>query len=223
VKFYLFNSILYLHKNTARKSVQKVNYIIFDLGGVLVDWDPEYLYKKLFTDQKEMRHFLSHICTPDWNEQQDAGRRLLEATDILVEEHPHYETEIRAFYGRWAEMLGGPIQGTVEILQTLINKKIPVFALTNWSAETYPIAHSQYDFLQWFEDIIVSGHEGIRKPFAEIYQLAGKRFGVKPKETLFIDDNLRNIKGAQAVGFQTIHFKNPTALKKELIHLGILP
>ncbi len=202
-----------------------IETIVFDLGGVLIDWNPEYLYRKIFTREEEMQHFLSEICTSAWNEEQDGGRSIQEATETLVREHPQYEREIRAYYGRWEEMLNGTIKGTEEVLYALKEQgEVALYALTNWSAETFPLAynHSQYQCLHWFKDIVVSGKEKIRKPFPEIFQLLLSRFHLKAEATLFIDDNLRNVKAAEAMGFAVIHFTRPGALRKKLVRAGLL-
>lgn len=199
---------------------KKLEAIIFDLGGVLIDWNPEYLYKKIFSSENDMQHFLGTVCTPEWNEEQDAGRPLAEGTALLIEKYPHHEKEIRAFYDRWEEMLGGVIEGTVEILYQLKRENsLRLYALTNWSAETIPIALDQYEFFQWFDGIVVSGIEKMRKPSREFYQLILDRYHLSPPATLFIDDNLRNIAGAQAAGLQTLHFTSPDQLKRD-IHLS---
>ena len=132
--------------------------IIFDLGGVLIDWDPRYVYRRIFDTEETIEWFFEEICTNEWNENQDAGRPLKEATDELVTKHPEYEKEIRAYYGRWEAMLGGPIQETVDIFRSLKQaNKFRFYALTNWSAETFPVALQRYDFLGWFHGIVMSG------------------------------------------------------------------
>lgn len=194
-----------------------IEAIVFDLGGVLIDWKPEYLYRKIFASEAEMQDFLSGVCTPEWNEQQDAGRSLQEGTGHLVKIFPHYEKQINAFYDRWEEMLGGAIDGTVEILRCLKEKKnVSLYALTNWSAETFPIALERFEFLHWFQGIVVSGAEKSRKPFLDFYHLIITRYHLSPARTLFIDDNLRNIQGASEAGFQTIHFTSPGQLTQSL-------
>ena len=201
----------------------KIDAIIFDLGGVLIDWNPSYVFDKMFEDEEQKKHFFENICTSDWNEKQDAGRSLKEATEELVTKHPEWKAYIEAYYGRWEEMLGGPIHGTVEILKQLKEQeKYKLYALTNWSAELFPIALERYDFLHWFDGRVVSGEEKMRKPFPEFYQLLLDRFGLNVEETLFIDDNTRNAKAAEAMGFKTIIFKSPFQLKEELAKLGIL-
>lgn len=199
-----------------------ITTIIFDLGGVLIDWNPKYLYRKVFKDESEIDAFLEQVCTSDWNEEQDAGRPLKEATETLIEEHPLHEENIRAYYGRWKEMLGGAIEGTVEILKKLkSSNKFRIYALTNWSAETYPIAQDHYPFLHWFDGVVVSGTEKMRKPFPEFYKVLLDRYNVKPRETLFIDDNLRNINAAKELGIDTIHFSTSEKMKEELENKGI--
>ncbi|GAA4303771.1 HAD family phosphatase [Compostibacter hankyongensis] len=191
--------------------------IVFDLGGVLVNWDPEYLYRKIFSDEKEMRYFLNEVCTPDWNEQQDEGRSVREGTELLVGRYPHYEKAIRAYYGRWEEMLGEPFEDTIAILSTLKEQgDHPLYALTNWSAETFPIAYDRYDFLHWFDGIVVSGAEKTRKPFPLFYQLLLDRYHLIPEKTFFTDDNLRNITAAQQAGLDAELFTTPAALRSAL-------
>ena len=200
-----------------------INTIIFDLGAVLIDWNPHYLYKTIFDDEQEMKNFLANICTPDWNEEQDAGRSLQEGTDILVAQFPEHEANIRAFYGRWQEMLGEPFHGTVELLRRLKERgKYKLYALTNWSAETFPVAMQRYDFLSWFDGIVVSGTEKMRKPAPEFYQLLLNRYGVNINEALFIDDNHRNVLAAEKVGIKTIHFTSSEQLEKELTEQNLL-
>lgn len=201
----------------------EINTVIFDLGGVLIDWNPRYVYRTIFKTEEEIDWFFENVATHDWNENQDAGYPLDAATEDLVKKHPDWENEIRAYYGRWTEMLGGPIHETVEILKNL--KAIPgmrTYALTNWSAETFPIALERYDFLHWFDGRLVSGEEKTRKPFPEFYQRLIEKFYIDPSKALFIDDNLRNIKAAQAIGIKGIHFVNPTQLRSELGNLGIM-
>ena len=196
--------------------------IIFDLGAVLIDWNPRYLYKKIFTDETRMEWFLENICTPDWNEEQDAGRSFGVATDLLIQKHPEWEEEILAFWHRWEEMLAGPISGSVEILSYLrADKKYQLLALTNWSAETFPIARKKYDFLSWFDGIVMSGEEKTRKPFRNFYEIMLNRYKLIPETCLFIDDNLRNIEGAAQLGIEGIHFTGPDELKNELKKRGI--
>ena len=201
----------------------EIKNVIFDLGGVLIDWNPEYVYLGVFNgDREKMKWFFDEICTMDWNENQDAGYPLQQATEERVKLFPEYEEWIRIYYGRWEEMLGKQIDGTVTILKQLIdNPNYKVVALTNWSAETFPIALERFDFLHWFEGIVVSGTEKMRKPFNEIYELTLNRFNIEASKSLFIDDNARNIEAAKKMGINTIRFNNPTQLKSELRSLKI--
>lgn len=205
------------------KEKKTIKTIIFDLGGVLIDWNPEYLYLDIFEgDRVKMNAFFEHVCTMDWNENQDAGYPLAQATEDKIALFPEYETLIRIYYGRWEEMLGEAISGSVQVLKKLIdNPQFRVVALTNWSAETFPVALKRFDFLHWFEGIVVSGTERTRKPYSEIYQITLDRFNIAASEALFIDDNLRNIKGAEALGINVIHFSTPEELIKELDNFKI--
>ncbi len=198
--------------------------IIFDLGGVLIDWNPNFVFDKIFQDDGERRkYFFEKVCTHDWNERQDAGYPIQQATDEKVAEFPEWETEIRAFYGRWEEMLGDAIHGTVDILRKLKNADSHrLVALTNWSAETFPLALDKFDFLHWFEGIVVSGTEKTRKPFPEFYQILFDRFEVEPQRAVFIDDSLRNVEAGRALGLHGIHFHSPEQLAEEL-KLFVIP
>lgn len=196
--------------------------IVFDLGGVLVDWNPRYLYRSVFNDDAKMNHFLANICTGNWNELQDAGRSIQEATEVLVGHFPEYELYIRMFYGEWQKMLNGPINGTVDILKTLKNKEYRILALTNWSAETFPIALGLFDFLHWFDDVLVSGKEKLIKPDPAIFNLLIKRYSLDPAQTIFIDDNIKNVTAAKEVGLDAIHFTDPHILRLQLNERGII-
>jgi len=195
-----------------------INTIIFDLGGVLIDWNPLYVFHDEYFDSIGKRnYFFENVCTSDWNENQDAGYPIAKATEERIALFPEWEKPIRDFYGRWTEMLGGPMRETVDIFRELKqNPGLKFYALTNWSAETFPIALERFDFLHWFDGRLVSGEEKTRKPFPEFYQKLVGKFSVNPSQSVFIDDNLRNVKGGEAVGFQGIHYLNPSQLRKEL-------
>jgi 2-haloacid dehalogenase len=204
-------------------NMKSFSTLVFDLGGVLIDWNPDYLYKNIFPNEEERRWFLSTICTPDWNEEQDGGRSLQEGTELLVRKFPEHEVSIRAYYDRWKEMLGGPIHETVEIFRELkFHTDLKLYALTNWSAETFPVALELYDFLHWFDGRLVSGEEKVRKPLPEIYQLLVQRFDIQPEKAIYVDDNLRNVLPARELGFHGIHFKTPQQFRSELVGLGVL-
>ncbi|MBA2761145.1 MAG: HAD family phosphatase [Segetibacter sp.] len=201
-----------------------IKAFIWDLGNVLIDWNPRYIYDKLIEDDNQRTHFFQNICTMEWNEEQDAGYPIKQATEELVARHPEWKEHIEAYYGRWEEMLGGPITGTVEILRQLKQSgKYKLYALTNWSHELFPVALQRYEFLHWFDGRIVSGEEKMRKPQPEFYRVLLDRFNIEPHTALFIDDNLRNVNAADALGIQTIHFHSPQQLKDELIIRKLLP
>lgn len=196
---------------------------MFDLGGVLIDWNPRYLYRKVFADEGEMEDFLATVTTSEWHIEQDRGRKIEDATALLLSQYPQHEREIEAYYGRWDEMFGGPISGSVEVLREVSGTGLPLYALTNWSAEVFPLARRQYDFLEWFDDIIVSGEEQMIKPDREIYDVLISRTGLNPATTVFVDDSHPNILAAEDLGFTTIEFKDPDKLRGELARLEVLP
>lgn len=200
-----------------------IETVIFDLGGVLIDWNPRYVYREIFEDEEQMEHFLTEICGDAWNKAQDAGRPIAEGNQLLINQYPEYEKEILAFYERWVEMLGGPIHETVDILRTLHSKKeTRLVALTNWSAETFPIAQSMYDFLGLFEGILVSGEENLIKPDPKIYELLLDRYDINRSKAIFIDDNKDNIIAANHLGLEGWHFTSPQQLRGQLEKRGLL-
>ena len=199
--------------------MRDIETVLFDLGGVLVDWDPRHLYRKIFNDLAEMEKFLTEVCHPHWNFLHDKGA-LSFANSIpdLQHRYPHYHDEIAAWNERWPEMMKGPIERTVGILEDLkTRKKVRLFALTNWSAETWPHALARFDFLNHFEGILVSGQEKLAKPDPQIFELVCARFKLNPRETLFIDDSEKNIQQAREMGFMTHWFRDPVKLHRELI------
>lgn len=200
-----------------------VEAIVFDLGGVLIDWNPRYLFRKVFSGEDDrIELFLREICNQHWNEKQDGGRSFSDAVDELTAKHPEWADMIKLYQARWPEMLGGSIHGTVEILKDLKTRGWPLYALTNWSAETFPHALERFEFLQWFEDIVVSGTEKMLKPEARFFRLLLERHGLNPKTTLFIDDVEANVVGAHAVGMQAVRFRSPELLRGDLCRLGAL-
>lgn len=200
-----------------------INTVIFDLGGVLIDWNPRYLYRKIFKTEEEVTWFLENICTSEWNDEQDGGRSFEEATASLVAKHPEWREPIEAWYGRWQETMNGAIAGTVDILTEIRDmKKHRLYALTNWSAETFPWAQENFEFLEWFEGIVVSGIEKCKKPERQIFDILTSRYNFEPQQALFIDDNEKNIVAASELGFHTIRFTSPDALRKQLMEKGVL-
>ena len=198
-----------------------IDAIVFDFGGVLIDWNPRYVFRQLFEDEEKMEWFLSNVCTDEWNVQQDKGRLLHEGTALLKSSHPDHHELIEAYYGRWEEMLKGEISETVEILHEL-KKNYKVYGLTNWSAQTFPIAKARFPFLQVFDGIVVSGEEKIIKPDPAIFHLLTDRYGLKPEHSLFIDDNIKNVAAARELHFEAIRFTTAGELRIQLRDLKIL-
>jgi 2-haloacid dehalogenase len=198
--------------------------VVFDLGGVLIDWDPRHLYRKLFAgDDAAMEHFLTTICTHEWNRCQDAGRSFAEGARLLKAEHPDQATLIDAYSARFDEMMPGPIAGSVEILAELRDRGTPVYGLTNFSAETYAPTFERFEFLRWFGGILVSGEVGLIKPDPRIFELLIERFAIDPQRAVYIDDVETNVIAARPFGLHAIHFTTPAALRAELVALGLLP
>jgi 2-haloacid dehalogenase len=196
--------------------------IVFDLGGVLIDWNPRYLYRKLFDDEAEMEAFLAKVCTSEWNNWQDAGRSWADAVGELAGRYPEQRALIEAYHRRWPEMIGGAFDDTVEVLAALRERGYFLSALTNWSAETFPWAQQRFEFLGWFEQIVVSGREKCMKPDPRIFHILLDRIGRQAADCIFIDDNLPNIQAAQKLGFTTIHFRTSAGLHSALGDLGII-
>ena len=206
-------------KTNARRSVA-----IFDLGGVLLDWNPRYLYRKLFNgDEAAVEHFLATVCTTEWNERQDAGRSFADAKRELLPRHVDQLDLIEAFGKRFGEMIPGAIAGTVDVLAELKERGVPIYAITNWSAETFPPQRQRFAFLSWFDGIVVSGNEGVMKPDPRIFRILFERHGVAPESAVFIDDVATNAAAASALGIHGIHFRSPDQLRRELVAVGILP
>jgi 2-haloacid dehalogenase len=201
-----------------------IEAVVFDLGGVLIDWNPRHLYRRLFDgDEAAMERFLIEICSPAWNARQDSGRSWHDAVETLVRLHPEHRELIVAYDERWPEMLGGPIEGTVDILADVRRAGLRLAALSNWSAEKFPIARRRYDFLGWFEAVVVSGEVGVAKPDPRIYRHLLRRTGFDPARTLFVDDVEANLTVAADFGLQTHLFRDPATLRAELQRLALLP
>ena len=196
--------------------------VVFDLGGVLIDWNPRHLYRKLFQHEADMEHFLANICTTEWNLQQDAGRTFADACAALKLKHPSSGEMIDAWLDRFDEMMAGPIAGTVGILAELREQGVPIYALSNWSAETFPFAQRRFEFLQWFRAIFLPAEVHLVKPDPRIFQCFCERFGLMPKEVIYIDDVQHNVDAAGRVGMRAIRFRNSTSLREELVQLGLL-
>ncbi|MBI3708313.1 MAG: HAD family phosphatase [Proteobacteria bacterium] len=197
--------------------------VVFDLGGVLIDWNPRFLYRKLFNgDEAAMEHFLATVCTEAWNEEQDAGRSFADGAAALVAHHPDKAELIQAFGRRFDEMIPGAVAGTVAIAAELKRRGVPLYAITNWSAETFPPQRQRFEFLSWFEGIVVSGLEGVIKPDPRIFRILLDRYRIAPDTAVFIDDAAKNAAAATAQGLHGIHFRAPEQLRRELELLGLL-
>jgi 2-haloacid dehalogenase len=193
-----------------------VEAVVFDLGGVLIDWDPRYLYRKLLADEAAVEEFLATVCTPAWNAEQDRGRPFAEGVAELVARHPDQAAAIAAYHERWAEMLGGEIPGTVELLAELRAAGMPTYALTNWSAETFGVARERFAFLDWFCGVLVSGEERLIKPDPRFFRLLADRFGVAPETSFYVDDSEANVAAARRLGFDAVPFTGPEQLRRDL-------
>jgi 2-haloacid dehalogenase len=197
--------------------------VVFDLGGVLIDWDPRHLYRQLFDDPDEMESFLAEVTTAEWNGHQDAGRPWVEGIELLIAVHPERRELIEAFHRRWPEMLAGEIPGTVEVLAELRAAGVRLVALSNWSAEMFPVALERFEFLGWFEGIVISGEVGVNKPDRRIFDHFVKQFGIEPEAAVFVDDSPANVDVAAGLGFRAIQFHDAAALRRALVRLGLLP
>lgn len=201
---------------------RKVDTVVFDLGNVLVHWNPRHLFRKIFgADEAAMECFLSEVCNTEWNEQQDCGRPWEDGIAAAIAQHPAHEPYIRAYYDRWEEMIPSAIDETVEVLAQLRALNVRLLALTNWSHETFPIAQRRFPFLTWFEGIVVSGHERLVKPDPAIFQLLIERYKLRPESTVFIDDSMRNVEASIGEGLHGIHFRSASELRTQLRALGI--
>ncbi len=199
-----------------------IETIVFDLGGVLIDWNPRYLFNKLMNgDEEKINFFLTHVCSQEWNVQQDAGRSFKTAVEELIPKYPDFEPFIRAYDEQWETMIGGVMDETVAILKKLIESRYSVFALTNWSAEKFRIARRRFEFLELFNDILVSGEVKLKKPDPEIYKLLFSRFAIDPKQAVFIDDSAVNIKISEELGMKGILYQNAEQLRNDLATLGV--
>ena len=197
--------------------------VVFDVGGVLLDWNPRHLYRKLFADEREMERFLAEICTLDWHAAHDLGTPYSESLPRLAAEHPEHEDMILAWGRRSEEMIAGPIPGTVDILGELRDRDVRCYALTNMEAETYPLRLERYDFMRWFDGTVVSATEGVAKPDPEVFLRLLRRYDLVAERTLLVDDSDRNIRSARALGMRTVRFRSAEQLRERLVREGLLP
>lgn len=202
---------------------QRPSTVVFDLGGVVIDWNPRYLYRKLIPDPAALDRFLTDVCSMAWNKQMDFGRPFAEAVAELTARHPDQSHLIEAYHARWAEMLGGLVPGVAEVLEELAEAGVPLYAITNWSAETFPFATARYPVLSMFSKIVISGEIGLTKPDPEIFRYAAEQFGVPLQECLFVDDARINVASARAVGMRAVRFVDADTLRADLRGHQLLP
>ena len=196
--------------------------VVFDLGGVLLDWNPRYLYRKLFDDEEAMERFLAEVCTLEWHHAHDLGIPPEQTTAPLIAAHPEQAEMIWAWTQRTEEMLAGPIEESVEILRSLREAGVRCYALTNMERWTYPLRCERYPFLTWFDGTVVSGFEGVAKPDPRIFELLLDRFGLTAASTVLIDDSPLNVQAAREVGMQAVEFESPATLRRWLEDAGLL-
>jgi 2-haloacid dehalogenase len=196
--------------------------VIFDFGGVLIDWNPRYLYRKLISDERAMEDFLSRICTHDWQEKQNEGRSWAEAIAERIALFPEYRSLIEAYWTRWPETMGGAIEGTVAIVRDLKGQGTSLYGLTNWSSETFPFARKRFEFISWFDGVVVSGEAGVRKPSPAIFAHLFNRFDVDPADAIFVDDHPPNVEAARAIGLDSHLFTSPDNLRRYLATAGLI-
>lgn len=190
--------------------------IVFDFGGVLVDWNPRYLYDKYFGDEERSQWFLDNICLYSWNLQMDGGKPFAEGVRELQAEHPEWTEAIGIYHTRWIEMMGGEVEGTADVLRALKRAGYGIYGLTNWSAETFPLIRDTYPVFREFDGIVVSGEEHLLKPDAAIYRCLIDRYGLQAEESIFIDDNAANVEAARGVGMKALQFESARQLADEL-------
>jgi 2-haloacid dehalogenase len=206
---------------TAPTRDPQIDVVVFDLGGVLVDWNPRYLYRHLFKDDAAMECFLSDVCSPAWNERQDAGRPWRDALAELIARYPDQAAMITAYRRRWPEMLRGDMPETVKVLKDLKDATLRLYALTNWSQETFSIARDRFPFLSWFDGIVVSGEERLIKPDPAIFRRLLMRYNIAPQRAVYIDDSPQNVAAAADIGFHPLQFVDAARLRRDLAGFGL--
>ena len=197
--------------------MSKIKNIVFDFGGVLIDWNPRYLYRSYFAgDEERMEWFLQNVCTYPWNIQMDGGKPFAEGVAELTAQHPEWAEAIGVYHTRWAEMIGGEVEGTASLIKRLKAAGYRVFGLTNWSMETYPLIRDNYEVFSLFEGVVVSGEEHLLKPDEKIYRCLLERYSLEAAESVFLDDNADNVAGAEAVGMEAVRFVDAQQAEAEL-------
>jgi 2-haloacid dehalogenase len=199
-----------------------IDTVIFDIGNVLIEWDPRHLYRKLFAEEARMEWFLANICSGAWNLEQDRGRSFAVGVRELTARHPEWAREIRAYDERWGEMVPGEIPGSVAILDNLLRRHLPTFGISNFSTEKFAYARERFAFLDRLSGVVISGHEGLLKPDAAIYRLFLERYGRQARHCLFIDDSTANVEGARKIGMNAVRFRGVPQLERDLVAHGLL-
>jgi 2-haloacid dehalogenase len=199
----------------------RIDAVVFDLGGVLIDWDPRYLYRSLFTDEQEMEQFLAEVCTTRWHRDHDLGVDITQSCGQLARRHPQYRHLIMAWAERGEEMVAGQIDGTVELLGALKAAGMPCFALSNMEPAAYAVRRERFAFMSWFDGLVISGHEGTAKPGRQIFDVLLQRYGLDPHRCVFIDDSARNTETARELGMTALLYSSAGQLRAELGELGI--
>jgi 2-haloacid dehalogenase len=199
-----------------------VDAVVFDVGRVIVEWDMRLLIRKLVADEAEVEHVYRNVVSPEWHFQHDAGTPLTDLVPARIAEFPHYEAVIRAYAARFNETIPGPVPGTVELIEALHARGVPLYAITNFAAAFWPPFRAEWPVIERFRDVVVSGVERIAKPDPAIYELAAERFGHAPERMLFIDDNRDNVEAARALGWQAHHFAGAETLARDLRARGLI-
>lgn len=199
---------------------EKISAVAFDLGGVLIDWNPRYLYRRLFDDPDEMEDFLARICTDDWHRQHDLGADVTASCQLLAALHPGYRDEIMAWAERGEEMAAGPLEQTVRVLADVKAAGVRCYALSNMEPDAFAIRCTRFPFMTWFDGHIISGIEGVAKPDRQIFQIFLQRYALEPAQTVFIDDSPSNVEAALALGINAVHYASATQIRHELRALG---
>jgi len=200
---------------------RKINAVVFDLGGVLIDWNPRHLYRRLFADPAEMEDFLARVCTADWHRQHDLGADIRQSCEELASQHAQYRDMIMAWADRGEEMAPGQFDQTVNVLRTLKTAGLGCYALSNMEPEAFASRSARFPFMQWFDGQVISGLEGVAKPDSRIFEVLLQRYGLAPAATVFVDDSQRNVEAARDLGFNVVHYMSADQLKRELQALGV--
>jgi 2-haloacid dehalogenase len=200
----------------------EIDAVVFDIGGVLIDWNPRHLYRQLFDDEAAMEEFLATICTLEWHVAHDLGQSMAKSCAELALQYPEHASMIQAWAERSEDMIGGAIEGSVSILSELIAAGVPCYVLSNMEPETFPLRLERFDFLHWFNGHVISGLEGLVKPDPRIFRRMLRRFDLQPARTLFIDDSAVNVEAAAAIGINAVRFESPAQLRAHLEEIGLL-